>query len=82
MEIKNVFKFDVKVTTVVDHSNPNCEIAVDGVPSPTLLRPGETMVILSLHPGVSFNFERIEIKDANSLRHQLRRAHDDIMIRQ
>jgi len=68
IEIKNTNSYEIKITTIVDHDNPDCRIASDGAPSPTILKAGESMVILHMEPGVSLYFEpyyiQPEIKQA------------------
>ena len=57
IEIKNTNSYEIKVSSIVDDDNPDCRIASGGVPSPIILKAGESMVVLHMEPGVSFYFE-------------------------
>lgn len=80
LEIKNSFGFEIKVSNIVDYEHPKCRLAQDGAPSVMILRPGESISVLNMEPGVSYYFEPVIIRDIQIARYKYRAAIDEVTI--
>lgn len=81
MEIKNTNRYDIIITTVVDHTHPECQIAVNGEPAPFILRARDTIILTNVQPGVSHSFDPVVVKtNSEDMRHKYRDAIDEVTL--